>query len=362
MNVLQKALFLFISSVVVSQAGATATTNDNDLFTTAGRVEVLENNTIALIGSASSVSFGFTGTKCTVSVQSIDTHQHHNYVVIEVDGKYYSRNRVEASGTSIEVKVLNDGKHLISVYKATEAGIGKVVFLGATGNLFKTKAKSKKKIEFIGDSITCGMGNDIDEVPCGTGEWYDQHNAYYSYAPIAARELGAGYVLSSVSGIGIYRNWNDEHDKEAIMPDVYNNLYLNKDASKPYKSDFKADVTCIALGTNDFSDGDGTKPRLPFNEDAFVTNYVNFINIIYKKAPNTHIILLDSPMVNGTKSEIFVKCLNRVKTAINNQKKHKPVEVFTFSAVVPQGCGYHPEIQEDILMASQLVPFLKTLL
>lgn len=329
------------------------------IYTLKGRTELLEGGSVALIGSASSVTFGFKGTVCTVNLSA---KEQHSFAVVEVDGKYYSRKKIEAAGTPVTVTVPGSGSHILSIYKATEAANGILVFKGAEGAIFKAKEIPKKKIEFIGDSITCGMGNDIKEIPCGTGEWYDQHNAYYSYAPIAARELDADYVLSSVSGIGMYRNWNDEHDKEAIMPDVYENLYLNKDTSKPYAFGFNPNVTCIALGTNDFSEGDHKKERLPFNEEKYVANYINFINTVYKHAPNTHIVLLSSPMVTGERSETFVKCLNRIRDKINSRKDHKEVKVFNFTAVTPHGCGSHPEIEDDKLMAAQLAPFLKKVL
>lgn len=362
MPVLHKLLSLLVVTAFACISG-TSTITDTSVYTTKGRTEQLDANKIALIGSASSVTFGFRGTACTVNLDTKDTFVHNNYAVIEVDGQYYSRETIKPGGTAIAVKVKQEGSHTITVYKATEAANGTVIFKGADGKLFKVKdEKPKKKIEFIGDSITCGMGNDTLAIPCGKGEWYDQHNAYYSYAPIAARAVDADYVLSSVSGIGMYRNWNDEHDKEAIMPDVYENLYLNKDNAKPYKFGYNPDVTCIALGTNDFSLGDGKKARLPFNEDKYVTNYVNFIQTVYKHAPNTQIVLLTSPMVTGDKSDMFVKCLNRVKNLVNAKKGHKEVKVFIFKSVIPHGCGSHPEIEDDKLMAAQLAPFLKNVL
>ena len=359
MNILQKAIVLFITTVLPQNVKTPAEPAVKDVYTTKGRIEVTTDKSIVLIGAASSVSFGFKGTKCQLNFKA---EGHHGYVVVEVDGQYYDREKVEPSGTSVTVTVPALSKHTVTIYKATEATTGNITFTGAEGELFKVKGKPKKKIEFIGDSITSGMGNDTKEIPCGTGEWYDQHNAYYSYASIAARTVNADFMLSSVSGIGMYRNWNDEHINEAIMPDVYENLYLNKDSSKPYGFGFNPDITCIALGTNDFSNGDGKKTRLPFNEDKYVANYVNFIQTVYKHAPNTAIVLLNSPMVTGPNAEIFSKCLAKIKDTINAKAGHKPVTVFSFSAVTPHGCGFHPEIKDDKLMAAQLAPYLKTLL
>lgn len=334
---------------------------DNSLYTVAGRTDLVDGK-IALISPASSVTFGFKGDRVDVSLRTQGDVERYGYVALELDGQYYGRFKVSPAGTVINVYANNKKAHTLSVYKATEAANGSIIFREAIGTITKARVTPKKKIEFIGDSITVGMGNDTSETPCDTAEWYDQHNAYYSYAPIAARTLNADYVINAVSGIGMYRNWNDEHKDEPIMPQVYENLYLNLDESKKYDFAFKPAVTCIALGTNDFSKGDGKKARLPFDEKQYVANYVTFINTVYKHSPQTQVVLLNSPMVTGDKAETFKKCLEQVKETVNKTPGHKPVVVFTFTSVIPTGCTFHPAIEEDKAMAAQLVPFLKTYL
>src|ERR1700729_3088658 len=66
------------------------------------------------------------------------------------------------------------GEHLVTICKATE-GIGWVEFEGVYADaLLPAPALPDRKIEFIGNSITCGFGNDTSGIPCGQGEWYDQ--------------------------------------------------------------------------------------------------------------------------------------------------------------------------------------------
>lgn len=329
-----------------------------------GRVERQDQNKALLIGSASSVSFAFTGTQCAINLKSVDSYEHHNYVSLELDGHYIGRLKVDAGAAkSYPIEVSTKAKtHKLTVYKATEAANGSVLFEGTTASLTTQKHITKKKIEFIGNSITCGMGNDTKEVPCDTGVWYDQHNAYWAYGPIVSRSLNADYVLSSVSGIGMYRNWNDEHEKEAIMPDVYENLYLNKDTSKPYNFEFQPDLVSICLGTNDLSDGDGKKPRLPFNEEKYVANYIDFIKTVYQHAPKTRIVLLTSPMVSGTRNSTLVRCLKKVQEAFQSDTLHQPIALFEYQPMEPKGCGYHPDIEDHKLMAAQLEATFKTLL
>lgn len=351
-------VLVFLSFISYSQSAP----EQSSYFFYSGRVENLTDHKVLLIGSASSVSFDFEGDSCSVSLQSIEEHQ--NYVSLELDGAYIGRFRIEKGVVqSFPVMVSTKKKtHHLTIYKATEAANGAILFTGTTAKLVKNLNINKKKIEFIGDSITCGFGNDTALIPCGTGDWYDQHNAYYAYGSILSRSLNVDYVLSSVSGFGIYRNWNDEHKEEAIIPDVYENLYLNKDNSKPYDFAFQPDLVSICLGTNDLSDGDGKKERLAFNEEKFISNYVDFIKTVYKHAPNTRIVLLNSPMVSGYRNITLVRSLKKVIHAFENDIKHKAITLFEFEPMKANGCGSHPDIADDKIMADQLIPFFKNLL
>jgi len=350
--------FLLISFVATSQ-------NKTNTFLYEGRVEKLPNNKVVLIGTASSVSFNFTGSECKITLQSVDSWEHHNYVSLVLDGKYIGKLRIEkGAAQSFPIKVTSDKKeHTLEIYKTTEAHSGGILFAGTTAKLTSITSKKKKKIEFIGDSITCGAASDPSDVPCDKGEYFDHHNGYYAYGPVLSREIGVDYLMSSVSGIGIYRNWNDENKDEAIMPDVYENLYLTKDNSKPkYDFAFQPDIISIALGTNDFSGGDGKKERLPFNPEKYVTNYINFIKMLYKHNPNAQIVITNSPMVGGERGVVFEDCLNKVKAAFASDKMHKEIQIFKFKPMTPKGCSGHPDVADHKVLADEYAPFLKKLL
>lgn len=357
MNLKKYALFILFASCFVSA--------QNTKFILAGRVEKMPENKVMLISPASSVSFDFEGNSCAVSLQNVDTYDHQNFVSLELDGQYIGRIKIEKGEVkSYPVTVsTNKKKHHLAIYKATEATTGGVLFAGTTAKIIESAApKGRKKIELIGDSITSGFGNDTAEIPCGTGLWFDQHNAYWAYGPVVARNLNADFILNSVSGYGMYRNWNDDHLEEPNLPDVYQNLYLNTDASKQYDFAFQPDLVSICLGTNDLSDGDGKKARLPFDEEKYVSNYIDLIKVVYKKSPNTRIVLLNSPMVSGDKNVTLVKCLKKVMQAFENDTTHKPITLFEFQPMTPKGCGYHPDIADDKVMADQLIPVFKKLL
>ena len=135
-------LFLLISLISNSQ-------NKNKTFLYAGRIEKLQNDNVILIGTASSVSFNFTGNKCEISLQSIDSWEHHNYVSLVLDGKYIGKIRIEkGAAQSFPVKITSNKKiHNLTIYKTTEAHSGGILFSGTTAKLTSISAKKKKKIE-----------------------------------------------------------------------------------------------------------------------------------------------------------------------------------------------------------------------
>jgi lysophospholipase L1-like esterase len=334
-----------------------------NLVVSHGRTDTTNDGNVILVGSASSVSISFAGDCLNFQLKSLNPEGKHAFVTLVLNGKDLGRKIVEATATSFTVQAKDSERNILEIYKSTEAANGGVEVMIPNSTKWVHAGSSISsppiKIEFIGNSITCGYGSDLS-IPCGSGEHFDQHNAYWAYGPQLARRLDAAFMLSSVSGIGMYRNWNDEHQLEPIMPEVYENLYLNRDSTKKYDFSFHPDIISICLGTNDLSDGDGKKPRLPFNAEKYISNYVAFIKMLYSHNPQAQIVLLNSPMVTGAKRTVKDSCLNVVKTSFTNDGQHKPILIFHFSSkIIPHGCAGHPNIQEQTQMANEMYPFFK---
>ncbi|GLB51285.1 endoglucanase [Neptunitalea chrysea] len=350
---------LFHVNILTAQTKIHKPTNDT-FFTYNGRIN-LENDAVALIGSASSTTFKVKDNSITLHLTTDGTTPY-NFVVITVNEENPKRYKILAEQDNEIALKLKRKKSKITIYKATEASIGDVYFTGVDAKKL-LPVKSKKydyKIEFIGNSITCGMDADTREIPCDTENWYDQHNAYFAYGSTLSRALNAKYLLSSVSGIGIYRNWNDENIEEPIMLQVYDNLYLNLEKKKPYDYSFNPDLISICLGTNDLSDGDGIKERLPFNEKKYIANYITLVTKLYEHNPTSKIVLLNSPMVSGEKNDVLVSCLTEVKNHF--EKEDRKIYIVLMHGITPKGCSFHPAIEEHQQMANQLLPSFKKIL
>ncbi len=327
-----------------------------------GRYIIDTNQNLELISSAVHFGFSFHGEECRIFV-SLPNAGEHSYLQYELDGVYQKKLRIEGNiSHPILLKAPKDGDHTVWIYKATEAQTGPVMIQKISGkNIRALRVKEVPFIEFIGNSITCGAASDASEVPCGTGVYHDQHNAYYSYGPRTARALGVNYVLSCVSGIGVYRNWNSDGP---TMPQVYEktDFQYNHALLWNFKL-FTPQIVSIALGTNDFSHGDGIKKRLPFDSSLYVSNYINFVKLIKSKYPEAQIALLSSPMVNGNDRTILQNCLTAVKQNIDALfSSNKPVALFFFKPMHAHGCNGHPTIEEHAILANELIPFFKNLL
>jgi lysophospholipase L1-like esterase len=193
---------------------------------------------------------------------------------------------------------LTAADHTVEIMKITEGAAGKSSFKGFTvtgGNqsLLDLPAKANKKIEFIGDSWTCGFGN-LSQYATGNASMVNgnfvavNEDNYYAWGPITARALGAEYHVTATSGRGLYRN--NTGSTNNTLPKNYDNT-LEDDASVSYNhSTFHPDVVVIHLGTNDMAQEEGGS-QFALDDAAFTSTYIAFINKIRTYHPCTNVII-----------------------------------------------------------------------
>ena len=355
----------FILFILASRQSYGSTQTTDTIFATQlkpiGRTVVNSQHNLELITSAAHFGFSFKGTACAVYA-SIAAIGQHNYLQYEVDGVYQKRIRIDGGTTApVIIKADGPGKHRVWIYKATEAHTGAIIIEKIAAPGIKNLPIPKLPlIEFIGNSITCGAAADDSEIPCGTGEYHDHHNAYMAYGPRVSRALKVNFVLASVSGIGIYRTWNRNGPS---MPQVYE--HADFQLNNPQKWNFgtySPKIVSIALGTNDMSKGDGSA-RAAFDTLRFVTDYVKFVQLVKSKYPKAQIALLSSPMIKDTSNTILQHCLIGIKKQIDAiYPNDKPVATFFFKAMDAHGCSGHPSVADHQILAEELKPFFEELL
>lgn len=265
-----------------------------------GRTRVIDG--VRYLGySCSSIEFVVTGTRaeavlCSDSPSFEDIHKAWVAVFIdeeEVPSRRFPVEKSEASYVLFEsenTKTVN-----IRLVKYSEAAFGKVGIkeLRIDGQAPVPAQEKSRKLEFIGDSITCGYGNEglwnVDSFSTA------QENPYDAYAAIAAREVEADYHMICWSGIGIISNFTEQEVPDAawLMPDLYpytdKALDLSLGLSKPVLWDttaFIPDCIIINLGTNDHSYTKDISERVA----VFEEKYYEFVKQVRSNNPASTIL------------------------------------------------------------------------
>ncbi|HEV7992181.1 MAG TPA: GDSL-type esterase/lipase family protein [Gemmatimonadaceae bacterium] len=313
----------------------------------------------AVAFGASGVTFfiKFRGTSLDVELEraSNDTANHDWFTVV-VDGGEPSRFRTQPRTRQYSLaRGLPLGEHTIALSKATEGqnGHDRLVAIHAD-ELLQADPLPARRIEYIGNSITAGYGADPRPVACKQGTWYDATHAWLAYGPRVARRVNAQWMLSAISGIGMVRNWNSPGP---VMPNVYHGVFMEY-ADSATHWDFRQytpDLVVVALGTNDFSDGDGKTPRAALDGEKFVRDYTQFVAGMRSRYPAARMLLLTSPMLDSAKNETLAGYLQRVIVA-RAAAGDTVITRFAFKGRYTSGCDGHPDLAEQLRMADELEP------
>lgn len=160
----------------------------------------------------------------------------------------------------------------------------------------KPTKKSKRYIEFIGDSITCGYGADTpnERYPFST----PTENCTRAYAYQTAMRLDADYSLVSYSGHGIISGYTSNPavpKLTELVPPYYEIFAYSYNTFRGYeleklpwdcKNERKPDIVVINLGTNDDSYvQQDLKKRAHFEEE-----FVKFLGQVHRVRPKAAII------------------------------------------------------------------------
>lgn len=324
------------------------------LYNYFGRTRQGDDGVAELIGSASSVRFRASGDTLKLDLEV--TGNDHGYALVTRNDKLSWKYRLSGGKrTSIAIPLTQDpGWNEIGVYKLTEAVHGGLLFHGARASgLSRSSYDPELAIEFIGNSMTCGYGVDQDQVACGEGVSFDQHNPYEAFAAKAARTMGAAYNLSAVSGAGVYRNYGETD--VLTIPERYGDLYLGEPGQGTWPPEnWDPDIVSICLGTNDVG-AVRNGARAEFDRDAFVGSYIEFVNSLRVIYPEAAFVLVDSPMLNANDDQLLKESLNQVRDHFSDELI---IGVLNFKDIGISGCEGHPGIQDHDQMARQLRSFL----
>lgn len=353
-----------------------------DKLTWYGRT--LEHNGIHYFDySATGFSFIFTGKRATATIVSDPSkHGENNKAVIgvfitpenkttfadlpeEPDYKY----KLTADETECLLFESAEEKTVcITVMKFSEAAFGcaglKALTIDGTVSSIPEAPVNQLKLEFIGDSITCGYGIE--------GIWEKdtfttvQERPDKAYAVTAAKMLNAKVSLCSWSGIGLTSNYVDPAtinlpDTNWLMPsnwpytDKSLSLRLGMEPEVWDASRFAPDIVVVNIGTNDISWVRGIEDR----RLNFRAAYGQLLEAIHRRSPNAKICCCLGVMgeaLNKTVQEavdLFKKDFSAVEIKTVLFKEQDPADGI--------GADWHPSPKTHQKIAAQLVEVLKTM-
>lgn len=232
----------------------------------------------------------------------------------------------------------------IKIIKLSEAKYGRMEIsaLNVMGGDITPTLEKEMKIELIGDSITCGHGNETtryDEFTTRT------ENGYMTYGAILARELNADVNIIAYSGLGVWHSTDSTEPLKAL--EIYN--WISPFNKQMWNFDsYVPDYIIINLGTND--------SRFIKSEDEkkqFREAYECFIRQIMIKNNNAEIICTVGPMNYDTE-----EIIEEIVSTFDSEQVH----FFTFSSMRSEndfGTGNHPTLVKHNEMFNELYDFFK---
>jgi hypothetical protein len=302
---------------------------------------------------------GFEGPSLAMVVASNTTNSH---VGVFVDGGAPRVVHLPQGETEVTLADgLSLGEHTLDVVHRTETWQGVVTVvgfrLGPAGRLLDPQPWPRRRMLFIGDSVTCGERAD-------RGDGYEQDrfatsDAYRSYGMLLARTLDAQCHLVCYGGRGLTRDWQGRRD--VLNAPQFFDLAVPDDLAAPVwdHSRYVPDVVVVSLGTNDFNLALGEFPE----REEWVGAYARFVRAIRVRYPDAHVFLTEGAIVNDVTEPIRPqKSVLRAYLAETATRLADPrVHVFESKHYAGDASDAHPTGAQHAAMARDIEPIIRSI-
>lgn len=315
---------------------------------------------MAFVNAASGFEVRFWGTTLTMSAQSTYINGWESVMSVFLDGETDSNAEIvtvksSMLGTYLTVTLaegLDEGEHTVKVLKRLPSNKDTVLVssLATDGRFLSAPEKPSLKIEFFGDSITCGYGA-LRDVSQGdnNNNTAETTNAMQSYAGVAAQLLGADWRIYGRDGIAM------QYSYSGVQYSVLNNpaaVAVDLDPARyPYDyNSYLPDVVVIYLGTNDyFAQG----VHADYSSDGLKIAFVQFIrNVVgYYYGTDVPVVLCSGLMARGSGLDEVMKGVKEMLPEYN-------IRTVEFEPCASN----HPVVAEHEAAGEQLAQTIETML
>ncbi len=314
-----------------------------------GRTVYTENGAISLSWSLSGFEMNIRAQRAVIHFVPDYKDEQPVYLQLTLDGRK-TKYGFSTGKEKIVIEDLGGEAHTIKLTKLSEGpmpiSVAAIELFGDDCDVLDPPAPSELRIEFIGDSITCGVGAYTDST-INENNYYEE-DATKSYAGITAEMLNADARFIAVSGQGIINNWAG---LEGVRIPSFFEFKLRTNREQYDFSEWTPTVVVINAGTNDSS---GRAPA-----DVFIKGADKFLDRVREVYPDAYIIwfygLMGKPY-DAVLSELFEK-----RRESDNKLSYIPVESI-YSHPEEIGCMGHPNLNGALRGAKVLTEAIREIL
>lgn len=297
--------------------------------------------------SASRVKLRFAGTGVRARIEPGRTWWN-----LTLDNRPPVALRPSRSDTLVLATGLTEGTHELTLAKRTELFVGSArvhewIIEGANPRLLPPPSQPALRIEFVGNSITCGYG--VHAPDPGEGFQDSTEDAEATAYARAARALGAEFRVACYSGYGVFRDLRAEPN---TLPGIYDLADPNQPGNWDHAK-WHPHIVVANLGTNDYARG------IP-DSVAFSKAYADFLTHLVQVHPGVSIALVHGPMMAdgfppdsaGNPQPSATSLRNRITRLAQSMAPKLGVTIDTI-LLTPQtqqvgwGGDYHPNLEQS---------------
>ena len=261
-------------------------------------------------------------------------------------------------------------KHHIRIIRQTEAYSATITVKSLTlfGKLNESEATEKPIIEFIGDSITCGLGDMTlasDTTYYDPGYPNDKERNYgdgnqdgtIAYPYLTAKNIDYNIRVLSRSGMAVYYPNSASKDFNSINLSwtnayKYANVFDSNNQTDMYSTEYKADIVCINLGTNDvYANSIYDYVTTEKFDDEFSKKVIEFLKIVKAANPEAKIVWV----VGGMSDRYLTGVQKAIDVLGGAENEYYCCQV---ESGLKDGGGVHPSKASHALIAEQLTNYL----
>lgn len=319
---------------------------ENSMVKIHGRY-VLDKNVIKSSHSASGIEVRFKGTELTVGLNN----SAEAYVHVFVDGDetlsfdYQDDARILLPKGEQKLKVaenLSDGIHTVKVVKANEGTYNTIGWesLYTDGEIMAPPIAKARKIQIVGDSITCGSASlNFPENANGSASGAKYEDALQSYASYVGRAFDADVEFFSKSGLAMFNVIRNQEVPmyEKVDPFAgYNTLWDH--------TNFEPDLIIQFNWINEYI---GKVQRDGVSISEIERIYIEMLKMFRKDHPNAKLML-----VSESDQTEFINMLKSAIKKFGRTNNATGITVMTYDPSVLVNPGHpHPEGHYNIAQA-----------